>query len=98
MVDCSLEKQLERDMVIENNQGATEQIREQIKDRFECDYDELTHLTNKEIKNEILNGLSDFVEMILPTMSDEEKLELKEKAEQKKAKQGIGKSDELIYL
>ena len=84
MVDCSLEMQLERDMAIENNQATPSQRA----DSFHCDEQEMQHLANKEVKKEILKSLSDFVELVLPTMTEEERVE-KERQEQEKAEPKI---------
>lgn len=94
MVDCSLEMQLERDMAIENSQATPSQRA----DRFYCDHQEMEHLQNKEIKKQILKSLSDFIELALPTMTDEEKAE-KERQEQEKAEPKIkGPRAGLIHL
>lgn len=81
MVDCSPEMQRERDLATENNQATPSQRA----DRFHCDYQELEHLENAAIKTRLLKSLSDIVELVLPTMTDEEKAE-KERQEQEKAK------------
>ena len=84
MVDCSLEMQLQRDMAIENNQATPSQR----VDSLDCDEQEMAHLANKEVKKEILKSLSDFVELVLPTMTEEERVE-KERQEQEKAEPKI---------